>query len=83
MTASCARETPKDHPICRAKGEECISYQLPAFQLDGKCFAWFRAAKEHCAIYGVVGINRCLKATFLASPHCGTTKLLYPWAPTL
>jgi uncharacterized protein YdhG (YjbR/CyaY superfamily) len=23
------------------KAEECISYQLPAFRLDGKCFVWF------------------------------------------
>jgi hypothetical protein len=25
------------------KAEECISYQLPAFRLDGKCFVWFGA----------------------------------------
>jgi hypothetical protein len=28
------------------KAEECISYQLPAFRLDGKCFVWFGAARE-------------------------------------
>ncbi len=37
------------------RAEECISYQLPAFRLDGKCFVWFGAAANHCAIYGVVG----------------------------
>jgi len=37
------------------KAEECISYQLPAFRLDGKCFVWFGAAANHCAIYGVLG----------------------------
>lgn len=33
--------------------EECISYGLPAFRLDGKVFIWFGAAANHCAIYGV------------------------------
>ena len=33
------------------KAEECISYQLPAFRLDGKCFVWFGAAANHCAFY--------------------------------
>jgi uncharacterized protein YdhG (YjbR/CyaY superfamily) len=36
------------------RAEECISYQLPAFRLDGKWVAWFGAAANHCAIYGVV-----------------------------
>src|ERR1700732_536632 len=40
------------------KAEECISYQLPAFRLDGKCFVWFGAAANHCAIYGVLGDHR-------------------------
>ena len=38
--------------------EECISYQLPAFRLDGKWFVWFGAAANHCAIYGVVGAHK-------------------------
>lgn len=37
--------------------EECISYQLPAFCLDGKAFIWFGAAANHCAIYGVGGAS--------------------------
>lgn len=39
------------------KAEECISYQLPAFRLDGKCFIWLGAAANHCAIYGVGGAD--------------------------
>jgi uncharacterized protein YdhG (YjbR/CyaY superfamily) len=35
--------------------EEGISYQIPAFRLDGKWFVWFGAAANHCAIYGVGG----------------------------
>ena len=31
--------------------EECISYQLPAFRLDGKALVGFGAAAEHCAFY--------------------------------
>ena len=38
--------------------EECISYGLPALRLDGKCFVWFGAAANHCAIYGVVGTHQ-------------------------
>ena len=31
--------------------EECISYQLPAFRLDGRVLVWFGAAAHHCAFY--------------------------------
>lgn len=37
------------------RAEECISYQMPAFCLDGKAFIWFSASANHCAIYGVSG----------------------------
>jgi uncharacterized protein YdhG (YjbR/CyaY superfamily) len=33
------------------KAEECISYQLPAFRLDGKLLVAFGAAAKHCAFY--------------------------------
>ena len=39
------------------KAEECISYQLPAFCLDGKAFIWIGAAANHCAVYGVGGAD--------------------------
>jgi uncharacterized protein YdhG (YjbR/CyaY superfamily) len=35
------------------RAEECISYRIPAFRLDGKTFVWFGAAAHHCALYGV------------------------------
>ena len=38
--------------------EECISYGLPAFRLDGKGIACFGAAANHCAIYGAVGAHK-------------------------
>jgi len=31
--------------------EECISYQLPAFRLDGRMLVAFGAAARHCAFY--------------------------------
>ena len=33
------------------RAEECISYQLPAFRLDGRVLVWFGAAANHCAFY--------------------------------
>lgn len=31
--------------------EECISYRLPAFRLDGKVLVLFGAAASHCSFY--------------------------------
>ena len=33
------------------RAEECISYGLPAFRLDGRMLVWFGAASGHCAFY--------------------------------
>jgi uncharacterized protein YdhG (YjbR/CyaY superfamily) len=33
------------------RAEECISYQIPAFRLDGKVLVWFGAGAKHCAFY--------------------------------
>lgn len=33
------------------RAEECISYQLPAFRLDGRVLVWFGATANHCAFY--------------------------------
>jgi len=33
------------------KAEECISYGLPAFRLDGKLLVAFGAGANHCALY--------------------------------
>ena len=37
------------------KAEECISYRLPAFRLDGKMLVAFGAAANHCAFYPMSG----------------------------
>jgi uncharacterized protein YdhG (YjbR/CyaY superfamily) len=33
------------------RAEECISYQLPAFRLDGRPLVAFGAAASHCSFY--------------------------------
>src|SRR5262249_46820000 len=37
------------------KAEECISYGLPAFRLDGRPLVAFGAAANHCAFYPMSG----------------------------
>ena len=33
------------------RAQECISYQMPAFRLDGKVLVLFGATASHCAFY--------------------------------
>ncbi|MGD0474423.1 MAG: DUF1801 domain-containing protein [Candidatus Velthaea sp.] len=33
------------------RAQECISYRMPAFRLDGKVLVWFGATANHCAFY--------------------------------
>ena len=37
------------------KATECISYQMPAFKLDGKLVAGFAAVDRHCSYYPMSG----------------------------
>ena len=43
------------------RAEECISYQLPAFRLDGRLLVAFGAAANHCAIYPTANTVAALK----------------------
>jgi uncharacterized protein YdhG (YjbR/CyaY superfamily) len=38
------------------RAEECISYGIPAFRLDGRVLVWYGAASNHCSFFpgGVV-----------------------------
>lgn len=39
--------------------DECLSYQMPAFRLDGKVFAWIGAGANHYALYpGAASIRK-------------------------
>jgi len=33
------------------KAEECISYRIPAFRLNGRMLVFFGATANHCALY--------------------------------
>ncbi len=37
------------------KAEECISYGMPTFRLNGKLIAGFRAAADHCSFHPMSG----------------------------
>lgn len=37
------------------RAQECISYGMPAFRLDGKLIAGFKAAAQHCSFHPMSG----------------------------
>jgi uncharacterized protein YdhG (YjbR/CyaY superfamily) len=37
------------------QAEECLSYSLPAFRLDGKLLVGFGASANHCSLYPMSG----------------------------
>ena len=42
------------------KAEECISYGVPAFRLEGRMLVFFGAAKKHCSFYpGALPVVTC------------------------
>jgi len=42
------------------KAEECISYEIPGFRLDGKYLVGFGSASKHCSFYpGSAAIEAC------------------------
>ncbi len=50
------------------KAEECISYGMPAFRLDGKLIAGFSASAKHCSYFpmsgSVVSAHKALLAAY-------------------
>lgn len=59
----------KDIHAAIPRAEECISYQMPAFRLDGRVLVWFGAGASHCAFYpgGVVDQYRDALANYQTS----------------
>jgi uncharacterized protein YdhG (YjbR/CyaY superfamily) len=52
----------KDIRAAAPRAEECISYQMPAFRLDGKMLVWFGAASKHCSFFpGSTAVERHAK----------------------
>ncbi len=41
----------KDIKAAAPRAEECISYRIPAFRLDGRMLVWFHAASTHCSFF--------------------------------
>src|ERR1700682_1279182 len=41
----------RDIKSAAPKAEECISYQIPGFRLNGRLLVSFGAAAKHCAFY--------------------------------
>ena len=57
------------------RAEECISYQLPAFRLDGRALVWFGAASKHCSFFpGAYPIARYGKELRVYSTSKGTVR---------
>lgn len=54
------------------RAEECLSYGLPAFRLDGKALVAFGAAAKHCAFYPMSAATVAEHADELA--EFGTSK---------
>ena len=48
------------------QAEECISYGMPAFRLNGKLIAGFRAAANHCSFHPMSGATVATLKTALA-----------------
>ena len=48
------------------RAEECISYRLPAFRLDGKMLVAFGARASHCAFYPMSAATVAAHAAELA-----------------
>lgn len=49
------------------RSEECISYSMPAFRVDGRVVAGFRATSKGCSYYPFSGRTLTTLATDLAA----------------
>jgi uncharacterized protein YdhG (YjbR/CyaY superfamily) len=62
------------------KAEECISYGLPAYRMDGKALVYFGAARHHCAFYPGAAVDE-LAADLAAYDTSKGTIRFQPDAP--
>jgi len=55
--------------------EECISYGIPAFRLNGKVLVWFHCATTHCSFFpGAYPIAACKRDLKKYSTSKGTIR---------
>lgn len=65
----------KDIKAAAPRAEECISYQIPAFRLDGRVLVWFHAAATHCSFFpGASPIEACASGLEKYSTSKGTIR---------
>ena len=65
----------KDILAAAPGAEECISYQMPAFRLDGKVLVWFGAASKHCSFFpGSTAVERHAKELARYDTSKGTVR---------
>jgi uncharacterized protein YdhG (YjbR/CyaY superfamily) len=65
----------KDIKTAAPRAEECISYQIPAFRLDGRMLVWFHAAAKHCSFFpGAYPIHACKSALKKYATSKGTIR---------
>ncbi len=58
----------KDIHAAAPTAEECISYSIPAFRLDGRILVFFGAASKHCSFYPGAYPIEALKEDLQAYP---------------
>jgi uncharacterized protein YdhG (YjbR/CyaY superfamily) len=63
------------------RAEECISYGIPAFRLDGRVLVFFAAAKQHCSFFPGAHPIEALKAELKAYSLSKGTIRFQPDAP--
>ncbi|MBK9126521.1 MAG: DUF1801 domain-containing protein [Phycisphaerales bacterium] len=64
------------------RAEECISYSLPAFRLDGRVLVHFGAAAKHCSFYPGSGATVAAHAQLLKDYDCSKGTIRFqPDAP--
>ena len=65
------------------KAEECISYQLAAFRLDGRMLGAFGARGNHCAFYPMSASTVAAHRDELAGYQTSTGTIRFPPAKPL
>lgn len=60
------------------RGEECISYGVPAFRLDGKVLVGFGAASRHCTFFPMSGTITAAHEADLAKYETSKGAIRFP-----